>query len=230
MVALYYELSRLLDIEFCRRMKVSMTEKDAERLIREHSSNSDAFRKDSKLICFAKIAIETKKCNVDHVDYMTKTNLDVLQQLCDQFDTSQLGDPQRHQQDFIRFLEDRVGLDELRTNEDEMHFWDHYMNMVTGRYRKQHLLMSGVYRSGKTILATVLLSPFNAPTIDPNKNTDSFWLENAVSQRAVLFDDVVPAGLQELERMATHLDGGIEVSMNRKHMMREQQRFRRPLG
>ena len=225
LVNLYSEMSLLFNTRKCSRMNIFVTEKDAEKLIMEHSSNSAAFQSQSRMFSFAKVAIQFKNCRVDDLEYFTTTNLEVLQELCDQFDTSQLGDPQKHQQDFIQFLEDRVGSEELRTNRDEMHFWDHYMNMVTGAYRKQHLLMSGAYRSGKTILASVLLSPFHAPTIDPNKNTDSFWLENAVNQRAVLFDDVVPAGLQELEHMATHLDGGVEVSINRKHVMREQQRF-----
>ena len=225
LVVLYHRLSRLFNTEFCRRMKVSITEQHAERLYKEHSSNSRAFRSNSRQLSFAKTAVEIKKCNIDFVDYMTKTNLDVLQELCDQFDLSQLGDLEKHQQDFIQFLEDRVSLEQLRPDEDEMRFWDYYIDMINGEYRKQTLLITGAYQSGKTVLAAVLLSPFDAPTIDPNKNTDSFWLETAVNRRAVLFDDVLPEGLQVLEDMATHIDGGVAVSMNRKHRGRECQRF-----
>ena len=62
LVALYCKLPKLFDPEFCGRMKVSVTEQDAERLFREHSANSIAFIDRSEKFYFAKVAIQTQEC------------------------------------------------------------------------------------------------------------------------------------------------------------------------
>ena len=66
LVALYCRLPRLFDPEFCHRMKISITEQDAERLFREHHANSIAFMGDSRQSQFAKVAIQTQELNSMH--------------------------------------------------------------------------------------------------------------------------------------------------------------------
>ena len=70
LVLLYHELSMLHDMELCHRLNVSVTEKDASRLFKEHFSNSRAFRNHSQQLKYAKTAVEVKKCLVDYFNYM----------------------------------------------------------------------------------------------------------------------------------------------------------------
>ena len=72
LVSLYSELSLLFDTRKCSRMKIFITEKEAETLYKAHSSNSVAFQKHSRQLSFAKVAIQFKKYRVDELEYLTQ--------------------------------------------------------------------------------------------------------------------------------------------------------------
>ena len=73
LVALYYHLHRLFDIELCRRLNVSITAQDADRLFKDHFRNSWAFKNDSQLLRFANTAVNVVENTFVYSNHMSKS-------------------------------------------------------------------------------------------------------------------------------------------------------------
>lgn len=113
------------------------------------------------------------------------------------------------------------------------------LNTVTeGRPRKRWTLLTGPYKSGKTSFASAFCKFLEGVNININvdKNRLSFFLGNAIGRRFVLFDDVkgrtsygseltAGTGFKNLDDLRDHLDGHIEVQLEKKNQQPIEQIF-----
>lgn len=215
---IYSSLQTMYNSTVCRKLGLDIEEGEADLLFNEHKSNSRAFNDLITPFNCAQNAVRMKKVKIDFLDLKTVSNLEMIQGLCDDYDLRDMLSPEKNQENICKFLEDRIGENEIDN------FCGILMDMYRCAFRKQCIMLSGTYQTGKTTMSDLLLCPFDYVTIDPNK-TDSFWLENACDKRAILFDDVTLEGLQLLEDKAPYLDGHLTTEINRKHKSRKRQRF-----
>lgn len=95
--------------------------------------------------------------------------------------------------------------------------------------KKRFLVFRGNFNSGKTTLAAAICKFFDGVNINLNVSKDrlQFYLGSAIGKRFVLFDDVkgykshhnLPCGpgLSNLDDMREHLDGKIEIQLEKKN-------------
>lgn len=96
--------------------------------------------------------------------------------------------------------------------------------------KKRYVVLKGVYDCGKTTLAAAICKFFDGINININVGRDRvpFYIGSAIGKRFVLFDDVkgykskihnlpTGTGLSNLDDLREHLDGKIEVQLERKN-------------
>lgn len=106
-----------------------------------------------------------------------------------------------------------------------------------GKPRKRWTILQGPYKSGKTSYASAFCKFLDGVNININvdKNRLSFFLGNAIGRRFVLFDDVkgrpkdtdltAGFGFKNLDDLRDHLDGHIEVQLEKKNQQPIEQIF-----
>lgn len=96
--------------------------------------------------------------------------------------------------------------------------------------KKRYVVLRGMFDCGKTTLAAAICKFFDGVNINVNISRDRlpFYIGSAIGKRFVLFDDVkgyktkvdgLPTGngLNNLDELREHLDGKIEVQLERKN-------------
>lgn len=103
-------------------------------------------------------------------------------------------------------------------------------NFLEGKPRNRWVVLTGEYKSGKTTYAAAFTKFFEGVSINLNcdRSRLSFFLGNAIGKRFVLFDDVKGTppkksglpyghGFKNLDDLRDHLDGHIEVQLEKKN-------------
>lgn len=107
-----------------------------------------------------------------------------------------------------------------------------------GKPRRRYVCLQGVYKSGKTSFASAFLKLFDGVSINVNVDPSRlpFYLGNAIGKRYVLFDDVKGrsfssenlssgSGFMNLDNLRDHIDGHVEVQLEKKNQQPIQQVF-----
>lgn len=117
---------------------------------------------------------------------------------------------------------------------------DTHIRGIAPPKKKRYICLRGLYNSGKTTLAAAACRFFEGVNINLNVSRDRlpFYLGSAIGKRFVLFDDVkgykskhdLPTGqgMANLDDIREHLDGKIEVQLEKKNQNPINQIF--PLG
>lgn len=111
-------------------------------------------------------------------------------------------------------------------------------SLIFGEPRMRYTLLMGDFKSGKTTFASNFCKLFEGVSINVNvdKNRLSFFLGNAIGKRFVLFDDVKGKchkksllnpgnGFNNLDDLRDHLDGHVEVLLEKKNQQPISQKF-----
>lgn len=109
-------------------------------------------------------------------------------------------------------------------------FTDSVCKYVSVSEKKRYVCLIGPYNCGKTTLAAAICKFFEGVNINLNVSRDRmpFYIGSAIGKRFVLFDDVkgyeplikgLPSGngLSNLDDLREHLDGLIEVQLEKKN-------------
>lgn len=103
--------------------------------------------------------------------------------------------------------------------------------------KKRYICFRGPYNCGKTTMAAAICKLFDGVNINLNVSKDRlpFYIGSAIGKRFVLFDDVkgyenrhnlpTGTGVSNLDDMREHLDGKIEVQLEKKNQNPVQQIF-----
>nr|QTH80118.1 large T antigen [Scorpion polyomavirus 2]QTH80128.1 large T antigen [Scorpion polyomavirus 2] len=103
--------------------------------------------------------------------------------------------------------------------------------VCVARPKRRYVCLTGYYNSGKSMLAHAFSSLFDAVSINVNIDRArlGFQLGNALDRRMVIFDDVRGGkdtyGWLNLESLRDHIDGRIEVPLEKKNRQAVQQVF-----
>lgn len=109
---------------------------------------------------------------------------------------------------------------------------------TVGKPRRRYICLQGVYKSGKTSFASAFLKLFDGVSINVNVDQSRlpFYLGNAIGKRYVLFDDVkgrsfssenlsCGSGFANLDNLRDHIDGHVEVQLEKKNQQPVNQIF-----
>ncbi|QTH80113.1 large T antigen [Scorpion polyomavirus 3] len=103
--------------------------------------------------------------------------------------------------------------------------------VCVARPKRRYVCLTGYYNCGKSMLAHAFSQLFDAVSINVNidRSRLAFQLGNALDRRMVIFDDVRGGkggyGWENLESLRDHIDGRIEVPLEKKNRQAVQQVF-----